>query len=207
MQDESGNFKMNGDGSENQDANIIRNIQNGDRVLFANIFHTHYSGLCAFVLRYTGSFEVSEDIIQDIFLSIWQNRKTWSPATGLKPYLYKAARNSALDYHRHNKVKRKWETESRYLELSHVESPEDNLKDREANKEIASAIEEAIDRLPESRKIIFLLSREDGLTYKEIAEVLNVSVKTVETQMGRSIKTLRQYLVEYLPFFLLLFQF
>ncbi|MEX0778744.1 MAG: RNA polymerase sigma-70 factor [Balneolales bacterium] len=185
------------------DAEFICGIQNGDQELFAKLFHTHYSDLCTFALRYTNEFAVSEDIIQGLFLNIWFNRETWSPVAGVKSYLYKAARNKALDYIRHSKVKSDWAKESRYLGNPFAESPVDIIQDQEFSSEVAGAIDNAIKALPEHRKIIFLLSRENGLTYQEISDTLDISVKTVETQMGRSIKILREQLAKYLPALLL----
>ncbi|MEX2403736.1 MAG: RNA polymerase sigma-70 factor [Balneolales bacterium] len=181
------------------DVEIIQGVQKGDRDSFSKLFYIYYSDLFAFVLRYTGSSEITEDLMQDIFLSIWHHRTTWSPSGKLRPYLYKTARNRTLDYLRSYKVKKEWETEAQYIGLPHSESPADIIHDRESYDEMAEAIEDAIKKLPDSRKMVFLLNREDGLTYQEIAEVLNISVKTVETQMGRSIKTIRQHLLECLP--------
>lgn len=182
--------------SKNEDEDLIRQIQNGDKDSFARLFHSYYPDLCNFVLRYTRSPAVSEDLIQDIFLDIWHSRKTLSSEGSIKSYLYKSARNKALNHLKHKRIVNKWEKESQLFEFEVAKSPAAEIHNRESFSEIECAIKKAIEQLPDRRKMIFLLSREEGLTYQEIADVLDISVNTVETQISRSITIIRQFLSE-----------
>lgn len=194
---------------------LIQSIQRGDKETFAELYKAYFSGLCNFAHRYIDQPTICEELVQDLFLSIWKRREEWDPQGSVRSYLFKAARNRSLDYLKHMEVQRNY-LEARKIEL---QMERDSLKyqqeydlavDERISKHdtgLAKAIDEAIDQLPERRKIIFLLSREDGLTYQEIADILEISVKTVETQMGRSLKTLRDYLSHYLPGFVAITEF
>lgn len=186
---------------------LIKRIKSGDKDAFAELYQKHYSELCNFIFNYVEAEAICEELVQDLFLKVWNSRNRFNPEFGLKSYLYKAARNIALDYLRHRK------TEKKYLNIHKIERENEwrsqKLKQTEVilqnasssvlkGQELSEIVEVAIEQLPESRRIIFLLSREDGLTYSEIASVLDISVKTVETQMGRSLKTLRSVLSEHI---------
>ena len=175
------------------DLNLVCQIRLGHKNAFTELYRNYYVELCNFALRFVESPDISEEIVQDVFLNIWRRRKEWSPQSP-RSYLYKSVRNKALDLLKHRKVELKWEKVTKVREIQHIESPEQLYEDVELNL----AVQKAIDQLPDRRKTIFLLSRDDELTYKEIATVLDLSVKTVETQMGRALKTLRQLLSNYL---------
>jgi RNA polymerase sigma-70 factor, ECF subfamily len=184
---------------------LIRKIQSGDKKAFEKLYRTHYSDLCDFIRRYVGSPAICEELVQDLFLSVWNMRETWNPNGSPRAYLFKGAKNRALDYLKHLEVERRYLNDQK-IEidnnlLSSKSNPEPGLfrEVEQPDQELADKIDEAIHRLPEQGKIIFNLSRDDGLTYREIADVLDISVKTVETQMGRSLNKLRCYLSDYLP--------
>jgi len=183
---------------------LLQGVRKGDKDSFSELFHIYYEDLCRFTLHYTGTTDVAEDIAQDVFLEIWQRRHILSIEGSIKSYLFKSARNSALNYIRHKKIANKWEQQVRRDKNRHRNNPENKIQNLETLMEIEKAIEEAIDQLPERRKLIFSLSRDEGLTYQEIAIVLNISVKTVETQIRRSKITLRELLTKYLPAIVLL---
>jgi len=109
-------------------------------------------------------------------------------------YLYRAAKNLSLNHLKHEKVVREWENE----ELMKIRLSENDPEEELFQHELSFAIQRAIDRLPERCRLTFTLHRQEGLTYTEIASVLNISIKTVETQMGRALKTLRKLLLPYL---------
>jgi len=183
---------------------VIRKIREGDKSVFADVYQAYYLDLYYFIKRYVRNPEISDDIIQDLFLHIWMNRENWNPRGTIKDYFLRAARNRAFDYLDHKKV------EFRYLEkqLRDIEAeweayitssnvPFSNNRESE-DKELLKIIQEGISRLPKRRKLILSMSWDEGLTYTEIAEFLDISVKTVETQMGRAFKFLRDYLSEHL---------
>lgn len=176
------------------DENYIQQIQNGDRDAFSKVYHEYFPGMCNFAFTITKREDEAKELVQDVFFSIWSKREAWQPKGSIRSYLYKAVKNRALDSLKHQKVERKWEQTIRNMYYSNIQSPEDDF----CNSELANIIEESINKLPERRKMIFLLSREHDLTYKDIANVLEISIKTVETQMGRALKSLRKILTAYL---------
>jgi RNA polymerase sigma-70 factor (ECF subfamily) len=173
----------------------IEKIHVGDVVAFELLFRTYYPRLCRFVQRMVQSHPIAEEIVQELFLSIWEHRETWQPRSSIRKYLYRAVKNSSLNHLNHQKIVKDWEGEELYTTSMMSES---NPEREVFNNELANAIQKAIDRLPERCRLTFTLHRQDGLTYAEIASVLNVSIKTVETQMGRALKTLRSLLLPYL---------
>lgn len=195
---------MNTDQRSQYDAELIRKIQSGNKEAFAQLYRTHFFDLCEFAYRYVKIPSVCEELVQDLFLNIWMMKEQWEPEGSIRPYLYKSIKNGALDYLKHRKVER------RYLDWRKMEqeldSKQRSLSLHQEERELAEAIDDAIAQLPDRRQEIFLLSREDGLTYREIADVLDISVKTVETQMGRSLKTLRKLLSDYLPGLVFLYE-
>jgi len=178
---------------------LLQGIREGDENSFSKIFHLYYEDLCRFTLNYTAAPDVAEDIAQDIFLGIWRKRKTLKVEGSFKSYIFKTARNNALNYLRHKKIEVKWKKKEKRENKILSNSPDKEIQQSESFKELEKAIEEAIDQLPERRKLIFSLSRDEGLTYQEISIVLDISVKTVETQIRRSKITLRELLAKYLP--------
>ena len=177
---------------------LVEKIQQGDKSAFAEIYKAHFYGLCDFSYRYIKSQAVCEELVQDLFLYIWQNRREWNPSGTVKSYLYKSIKNRSLDYLKHKRVQNEFANQQRE-EVEYTTVTQDNLRLHKSEDQLIKSIHLAIESLPDQRKMIFKMSREDGLTYREIAEVLEISVKTVETQMGRSLKTLREHLSKYIP--------
>ncbi len=127
--------------------------------------------------------------MHNVFLHVWKNHWSWKPKGTIKSYLYKAVHNQCRNHARQQKVEKKWRL-SKKDETNAGYSTEEEYYNDELQKELELAVE----KLPERCKLIFLLSRVNGLKYKEIASELNISIKTVEVQMGRALKKLRQYL-------------
>lgn len=167
----------------------LERIRDGDPDAFRVLFRAFYPALCSYVNRYVGSAAVAEELVQEVFLSVWERRATLDPRSAVEGYLYRIARNRALNHVKHRRVVKN----SQDLVIrTHVPppTPEDHLH----AAEFSDAAQTAIDELPPGAKRIFLLSREAGLSYREIAELLGISVKTVENQMGRALKGLRSAL-------------
>lgn len=170
-----------------------KEIRKGNAEAFESMFTEYYSTLCRSALPIVRDADVVKDIVHDVFLKIWKDRKKWQPTISLKSYLYKAVRNRALDYQKHNAIK--MNTASNLITLyKPVQTPDDHLNEME----FAGAVDKAIAELPGRCQHIFLMSKFDGLKYAEIAEVLDISVKTVETQMGRALKQLRKRLISFM---------
>lgn len=182
-----------------RDLRWARRIRTGDAAAFEALFRTYADRLCAFVDQHVNAPEVAEEIVQDLFFEIWHGRQQWQPQTNVCAYLYKAARNKALDYLDHQRVVEAWKQQAGLDEVDALPAPEENLR----QKELTRAVQDAIDRLPERQRLVLILNRRHGLTYAEVAETLDISIHTVETHMGRAFKKLRQLLAHCTSLFLL----
>ncbi len=169
------------------DAELVRRIRAGDERALEIVFRAHYAGMASFVQRYVRSADVAEELVQDVFFKLWSKREHLAEIETLRTYLFRAARNTALNHLRRLKLERRWQEE----QVAGDDSPAFVADDEAAWTEVDAAVQEAIGRLPPRCREIFLLSRDGGLTYAEIARALGISVKTVETQMGRALKSLR----------------
>lgn len=150
------------------------------------LFKRFYSDVCYAVYRVIPDVARSEDIAQDVFMEIWRKRETIEIKTSVKAYLKRAGVNKALNYIRANKVK--FEDDDSY-EMQNL-SIRDHGNEIEA-QDLQSIVDKAIDSLPPKCRTVFSLSRFEELSYKEIAAKLDISVKTVENQIGKALKILR----------------
>jgi RNA polymerase sigma-70 factor (ECF subfamily) len=135
----------------------------------------------------------AKDVVQDVFTNLWKNRKTIEFGDQIKHYLFKATSHSALNVLRQQKKSYRLDD---YNEVLHLIAPPG--VDSAGYRELELRIRQALDRLPPQCKIIFMLSRHEGLKYQEIAETLELSIKTVETQMGIALEKLREDLKPFL---------
>ena len=176
------------------DAELVRRIRAGDERALELVFKAHYAGMASFVQRYVRSQDLAEELVQDVFLKLWSKREQLAEIETFRTYLFRAARNTALNHLRRVKLERRWREE----QAADDDPPTSYAADEETTEqEVATAVQAAINRLPPRCREIFLLSRDGGLTYAEIARSLEISVKTVETQMGRALKSLRQSLQQF----------
>jgi RNA polymerase sigma-70 factor, ECF subfamily len=166
-------------------AEIPERIRRGDQEAFSLLFRQYYEPLCYFAQRLIGDFDGAEGIVQDVFVRLWDTRESLSIHTSLRSYLYTAVKNSCL-----NQIKRArfstpiGEDEDRSDATTPL--PDEKLE----SDEVAEAIQRAIAGLPLKCRQIFCLAKFDGLSYQEIAEIQNVSVNTVKTQLKRALKSL-----------------
>jgi len=168
-------------------------IRSGDTAAFEAMFRSYYPRLCQFAYRSINCPEVAEDLVQSVFLNIWKNRKEWNPRCKPLIYLYKATKNRVINYLKHKNV----ENISDYADVYSIQAERYSPEDIFREKECLNAIRELVDLLPERCRLIFLMKKEDGLTYNEISDILGISVKTVETQMVKALRFLRENLTEY----------
>jgi len=165
---------------------VLKDLRNGDARSLKILFDTFYPSLCNYAFQFLNDYDMAEEVIQNLFVKIWEKRTTLDIETSVKNYLFRSVRNQCLNLIQHEKVKQ-----------LHAQNIKEALFNEEASEsyyldaEMAARIENAIETLPEKRREIFRLSREEGLKYREIAEKLEISVKTVETQMGLALKALR----------------
>ncbi len=181
---------------KSEEIQLFEKIKNGNEKAFEILFHKYYRYLCLYATKIINDDSAAEEIVQDFFVKIWEKRETISIETSFKNYLFRSVKNLCINYIQHNKTKLRYARKV----ISEVEnhfSDDDSFPEIELSKKI----EESINSLPEKRKKIFRLSRQEGLKYHEIATKLNISIKTVETQMSLAIKTLRDKLKNYSSFF------
>lgn len=177
---------------------IFTKIRNDDRDAFKALFDTYYASLCHYASHFLNDDALSEEVVQELFVRLWEKRKSLDVETSVRQYLFRSVRNGCLNQIQHDKVRRLHGT--RLKEALTSENPSEDFL---ITPEMILKLEEGIESLPEKRREIFRLSREKGLKYREIAEKLKISVKTVEAQMGLALKTLRSKIGT--MFFLLLF--
>jgi len=176
-------------GSDNQ---IFEAIKRDDNGAYEIVFREYYRPMTAYAFRFLGNIADSESIVQDVFLRLWQKRKEIMITSSLQNYLFRSVKNHCINQIEHEKIK------SGYQKLV-IRNDADRSEYSEFFLEfgLMNKIEAAIASLPEKRQEIFRLAREDGLKYREIADRLNISIKTVETQMTLALKQLRESLKEY----------
>lgn len=170
---------------------FLKVIEQDDYQAFENIFKKTYRSLCSFSGKLVHNHELAEEIVDDVFYNLWKNRKKIQINSSFKSYLLTAVKNRSLDYLRKLRKERNAALEN----ASGVACRDAIATDKMAYDELSLKVEAAIQALPKQCRTIFLLSREQELKYKEIAEMLNISIKTVDTQMGRALKYLRQTLM------------
>jgi RNA polymerase sigma-70 factor (ECF subfamily) len=154
----------------------------------------YYIELCEYVLRYVGSAEAAEDLVQDLFLHLWDTRGPRDAVRLTRPYLYVAARNRALKYLRHRRVASAWIDRLDAEEAPVADTPEDFY----LRRELDDAVQRALAALPPRCRTIFLLRRRDQWSYQEIAAHVGVSLGTVKSQMWRATVRLKDALSPYL---------
>jgi RNA polymerase sigma-70 factor (family 1) len=166
-------------------------VAKGDEVAFRKIFDLLFDPLAQFAFSLVKSKEVATEVIDDVFIRLWNNRSTILSIENLKVYLYTSAKNSALNYLSRTAQRNVIEP----FDDINIELKDDFCPERiMITNEILNKIREAVDTLPPRCKIIFKLVREDSLKYKEVAEILNLSVKTVDAQMVIAINRIREEL-------------
>lgn len=166
----------------------LENIRNENITQYKQMFKKYYKQLVYFSYRYVKDVQVAEDIIQDIFVNVWNKRDTLDFSLNFKSYLFSAVRNHSLMHI--NKAKKVELVDLKFV----VEKSDNNPDVLMESKELEKSLKKIISELPSKRREVFLLSRFDKLTYAEIAATLNISIKTVETQMSRSLKHIRKSL-------------
>jgi RNA polymerase sigma-70 factor (ECF subfamily) len=172
-----------------------------DKATFESLFRSDFKGLCFFALKFTKDHETAKEIVQDAFISLWEKRDTIDLSKPVKSYLTTIIYNKSLNYLRDNK---KFDRE--ILDFENLNSTSNyQTSDKLVAAEIEQQIKRAIDELPEKCREVFMLSRFENLKYQEIADQLNISIKTVETQMSKALQHMRVRLAEYLPAIIIYF--
>lgn len=182
---------------------VFKRMVDGDKEAFRFFFEKYYSDLCNMVNLYLRDVVMTEEIVQDIFIYLWEKKESIKIESSLKSYLLRASKNRSLNYIRNEKTKIEIYSKLNDSDQGTIEMP-DTVLDSNQLREVINA---AIDSLPERCREIFILGKEKSMSYKEISMELGISVKTVEVQMGKALKKLREQLRPYYNDIFILFLF
>ena len=176
------------------DAELLARLRAGDEAAYDAIFRAWYAPLVRAAQAVVRERAVAEELAQDVMLELWRRRESLAAETSVQAYLFRAARNRALNHLRHLRVQREGAPFAAQDESRDAPAPAQLVA-----AELGAAIRMAMDELPPRCREVFELSRVRGLKYAEIAETLGVSVKAVEGQMARALRTMRERLAPWMP--------
>lgn len=170
-------------------------LVNESEAVFEQLFKKHFRELHAYAFSILKDWDIAEEIVQALFLKLWEKNEWARIQTSIKSYLYKSVYHDSLNYIRRQKVQLKYQTTTAYSMKNHTDDAAGKLK----LSELEQHLEKALNKLPEKCRAIFHLSRFEELKYQEIANQLDISIKTVETHMGKALRILRKEMKEFLP--------
>jgi len=176
----------------NSDSEIIRRIRHGDKQEFEKLFRSSYVSLVRYAKRILKDHDTAEEIVQDLFFRLWQDRGNLTIESSLNGYLFRSVHNRSLHFIEHQKVIDRHAGEI----AASTDQTAEPVTEAIYYSELQSKVARVLDRLPERCSVIFRMSRFEGLKYNEIAEKLSVSLKTVEANMGKALKEFRKALAE-----------
>lgn len=177
-----------------QEQEQLKCIQSGDHTTFRKIFEEYYAPLTLFARKFVHDQDMAREIVQDMFVNFYEKSAVLTIQTSLKAYLYQSVRNSCL-----NVMKLEKTHLTHHAVLSSLSGTgEADWTDKMMETELENMICQVISRLPEKCRQIYLLSRQAGISNREIAQKLNISIRTVETQVSKALKILRKKLDQYL---------
>jgi len=179
-----------------QEAELLLRLKQGDEKAFTQLFYAYKDKLFGFVLSITHSEEKAEDVVQDVFTKIWQNRNSIGAIENFNAYIFRITQNQAIDYLR--------QFSKETLAISALTKKQEHLTastpvDMLLNKEINNQIENAISQLPPQQKKIYILHKEQGFKHEEIAQQLNLSLSTIQNHMGQALGNIRKHLAQVYP--------
>ncbi len=184
--------------STSSESALVARVRAGEEAAFEQLFRRYYNPLCVFVTRYVGAPDLAEELVESVFARIWEQRLGWDVHGSLTAYLYAAVRHRALDHRRHEAIEGRMRERAQREGLVPGMSQRREQPDRRCElDELTIAVGRAIERLPERCGLVFTLRWQHELSYAEIAETLGIATKTVENQMNRALKALREQLRPY----------
>ena len=177
---------------EPEEKYIVEGLRTGVESAYRQLFDQYYQRLVVFACKYLEDPEPARDIVQELFLDLYESRQSISIQTSLKSYLYSAVKNRCLNQVMHQQVKEKYRKMRRSGEVT-VSNPDfEKIMDA---VELEARIYEIVSKLPGRCRQIYMMSRVDGKRNREIADELNLSIRTVETQISKALKSLRDSLL------------
>lgn len=177
------------------DSLIIQIAANDDEAAYYKLFNLFYTPLCIYAFRYVRSLQTREDLIQDVFLKLWRDRKSIQVTSSVRAYLLVATRNHCLNHIQRKELEQSYE-QTIINEFREVGADEELF----SLSELKTLVDKAISNLPEKYRTVFEMNRFQNLTYREIAEKQGVSIKTVEAHMSKALAILRLELKDYFVF-------
>ncbi|TXK33866.1 RNA polymerase sigma-70 factor [Pontibacter qinzhouensis] len=183
---------------EQEEQELLIKIRLGEEAAFEKLFHTYYPALCLYAQKLLGDLDKAREVVQDVFVRLYEQREALPAITSVKPYLYKSVHNTCLNLLKQTAVHQDHQQHLLY------QSPISETSDAVEQAELEARLGEAIQQLPEQCRRIFEMNRFDGKKNKEIAEELQLSVRTVETQISKALKLLRTELADFFLLLLLL---
>lgn len=170
-----------------------------DKPGFERLFRSFFPGLVLFALKYVPDQDTAREIVHNVFLNLWEKRKQVDASSSLKSYLFTSVHNRCLNFIRDQKKFERDESLLERMDSSDFADGSVRLEEEELEKKIYDALQ----ALPAKCREVFVMNRFDGLKYAEIARTLDISVKTVEAQMSKALKILREKLIDYLSILLI----
>tara|TARA_R110002050_G_scaffold289068_1_gene441479 strand:- start:45926 stop:46507 length:582 start_codon:yes stop_codon:yes gene_type:complete len=178
-------------------------LKKGDEEAYEALFRLYYDKLLHISKGYLGSMEEAEDIVQNVFLKVWEQKDKLDKINNVNNYLYTMTKNACLDQIKHRKVKNLY---SHNYYQGNMEAQCRFIKDESASllleNELNKKIRNSIELLPEKCKNVFIKSRVEGLSNREVAQILNLSKRTVDNHIFNALKHMKFHLKDFLPFFL-----
>lgn len=174
---------------------MLESLITGDEVAFEMIFKTYYQSLCNYAWSFLNDRDEAEEVAQSVFLTVWEKRTRLDIKSSFKSYLLTMVRNACFNILKHEKIKLK---HAQYETVTSSPAYEGTAQQVISN-ELEQRIYTAMNALPEQCRLVFKLSRFEELKYSEIAEQLDISIKTVENQIGKALRIMREELKDYLP--------
>lgn len=178
---------------------LIVRLKYGDQTAFELLFHFYYPGLVMFSTQFTADRNEAEEIVQDFFVRFWQRHDQISLTDSLKSFFFLSVKNSSLNFLKHKKVEEKYIRKMTEMADRHLAYDPDLYVD----SELQEKVKQAIDLLPERCREVFVMSRLRGMRNDDIASELNISKRTVETQISKALKVLRVELKDYVALLIL----
>lgn len=175
---------------ENEE-DLLLELVRGNKLAFNSLFDTYHQLLASHIYRLTASLEIAEEVVQDVFLKIWMKPELVSDVRNIKAYLYTLSKNHAINYLKREAKLRQRQNEFKELNLL------DQLPAESEN--LYLIIDEAVDKLPQQQKAVYLLSRHERLTYAQIASKMDISIETVKTYLKRATAAITSHIHQKVP--------
>ncbi|MBI1343577.1 MAG: RNA polymerase sigma-70 factor [Terrimonas sp.] len=172
-----------------------------DEATFEQVFKTHFKNLHAYAYTILKDETMAEEIVQQVFFRLWERSEKLNFNGSVTAYLYRAVHNESLNHIKHRKVRSDHQLHVAYL----MKQTTEHASKKILTKEMEARYRSALNELPEQCRTVFQLSRFEDLKYREIADRLHISVKTVENQMSKALKLMRTRLADFLTVLIILF--